>query len=144
MKPVTIMKTIVLLLVLTHTALAQYTIDWHTMDAGGGSGAAGSFAMQGTLGQPDAFSGSAENVTLIGGFWSLPLDLLPALRIFIHKGNVTLAWPNPSTGFVLQASPNLLNGTWSAVALAPFIVATEKWVTWGPPIDRHFFRLRGP
>ena len=114
------------------------------MDAGGGSGAAGTFAMQGTLGQIDTATGAAGSVVVVGGYWSLLDDPLPLLRIFHFKENIVLAWPDPSTGFALQTSPDLVTGSWTAVTIAPVIVGSEKQVTWGPPVGRHFFRLRRP
>ena len=138
------MKTLALLLALTTTAAAQYTIDWYTMDAGGGSGAAGAFEMHGTLGQPDPFSGAAGGVICVGGYWSLLDEAVPLLRIFRVGPNVVLGWPNPSPGFALQASPNLVPPSWTAVAIAPVNVGSELQVTWGLPGGRHFFRLRRP
>ena len=76
-------------------AHAQYVIDWSTMDGGGGSGNAGSFAMQGTLGQPDATTGTAGTVLFRGGYWSLLDEALPLLRIFRADANVVLACPIP-------------------------------------------------
>ena len=126
------------------TASAQYTIDWQTMDGGGGSGAASTFAMQGTLGQPDAFSGANGGIILLGGYWSLLDEPLPLLRIFFNGPAIVLAWPDPSPGFVLQASPNLLPTDWNDLRVPPVVVDGEKQVTWGPPVGRHFFRLRRP
>lgn len=133
-----------LLLALTAHAAAQYTIDWHTMDAGGGSGAVGSFEMRGTFGQPDAFTGAAGSVSFVGGYWSLLDEPVPLLRIFKSGADIVLAWPNPSPGTSLQASPDLITGAWSAVAIDPVKVGSEFQVTWGPPVGRHFFRLHRP
>ena len=58
--------TALLLLASTALATAQYTIDWHTMDGGGGSGTAGTFAMSGTLGQTDPATGAAGTFTFSG------------------------------------------------------------------------------
>ena len=125
-------------------ARAQYSIDWFTMDGGGGSGVAGTFAMDGTLGQIDAVIGTTGAHVLHGGYWALVDEPLPLLHIFHFKDNIILAWPDPSPGFVLQASPELLPATWTDVAIAPQIIDGEKQVTWGPPTSRHFFRLRRP
>ena len=139
------MKTLALLfLSAVATASAQYTIDWQTMDAGGGSGTAGAFAMSGTLGQFDATTGAAGTVIFLGGYWSLLDEPLPLLRIFRNGANIVLAWPNPSPGFSLQESPDLLASTWTAVSIAPVKVGSELQVTWGPPVGRHFFRLHRP
>ena len=132
--------TLLLLLAAVANAAAQYTIDWSTMDGGGGSGAHGGYVLAGTLGQLDAVSG----VGFFGGYWSLENDPLPRLRIFLAQQNVVLAWPNPSTGFTLQASPGLLPTSWNDVALAPTVEGDELRVIWGPPGGNYFFRLRRP
>lgn len=139
------MKTLALLfLAAVASARAAYTLDWLTMDGGAGRGAAGSFAMQSTLGQPDIATGSAGSFVFVGGYWSLVDEPLPLLRIFQEKAGIVLAWPNPSDGFHLQTSPNLLPSTWADVAVQPVIVGSEKQVTWGQPSGQRFFRLRRP
>jgi hypothetical protein len=44
-----------------------YSIDWFTIDGGGGTSTGGVYGVSGTIGQPDA---SAQPMTG-GGFWSL-------------------------------------------------------------------------
>ncbi|HZW09469.1 MAG TPA: GC-type dockerin domain-anchored protein [Phycisphaerales bacterium] len=52
-------------------AHAQYAIDWHTIDGGGGVSSGGSYELSGTIGQHDAGplvqGGSFD---LSGGFWA--------------------------------------------------------------------------
>lgn len=135
---------LLILLATTATAAAQYTMDWHTMDGGAASSAGGSYELRGTLGQPDAYASSSATVQFTGGFWSFPDDPLPALRIFMHKGDVVLAWPNPSPGFVLQETPDLAVPDWADVPDIPTLVGEEWMINWGSPLGKHFFRLRGP
>jgi hypothetical protein len=137
------MKLFALLFVVS-AARAQYSIDWFTMDGGGGSGSAGTFAMQGTLGQPDAFSGAGGSFVCLGGYWSLFDEPLPLLRIFRFEGDIILAWPDPSPGFVLEGTPDLLAPVWNEVPIEPDIVEDEKQVNWGPPVGKYFFRLFRP
>lgn len=59
----------VALLAFTTAAQAQPTIDWYTIDGGGGTSAGGSFTLNGTIGQPDAGVMSGGSFTLSGGFW---------------------------------------------------------------------------
>lgn len=64
----------VVLPILTTTALAQepdYTLDWWTVDGGGGRWASAEeqYALYGTVGQPDARVWSDGKYTLVGGFW---------------------------------------------------------------------------
>jgi hypothetical protein len=139
------MKTHTLLFLATlATTHAQYSMTWSTMDGGGGGGTAGTFAMQGTLGQPDTASGTAGTITFMGGYWSHFDETLPALRIFRAGANIVLAWPNPSPGFALQASPEIVPPAWSVVTISPVRVGSEFQVTWGPPVGRYFFRLHRP
>ncbi len=63
----------VLLLVTAVTAQdpeQAYDLSWWTVDGGGGRSADGSYALEGTSGQPDVGpSMSGEGYTLEGGFW---------------------------------------------------------------------------
>src|SRR5687767_104590 len=54
------------------TAIAQFTLDWHTIDGGGAMfSTGGTFSLGGTIGQPDASSTPMTGGTfaLVGGFW---------------------------------------------------------------------------
>ncbi len=64
-----------------------YSIDWFSIDCGGGSTSGGSFALSGTIGQHDASNAlSGETFAVTGGFW---LDLTPpCLADFNHDGTV--------------------------------------------------------
>ena len=57
---------------LATAAQAQFSINWFTIDGGGGTSAGGPFSVSGAIGQPDAsptpLAGNGFNVT--GGFWS--------------------------------------------------------------------------
>ena len=60
--------------VLCLPARAQsYSIDWHTIDGGGGTSTGGVYSVSGTIGQPDA-GGPMTNgqYSITGGFWALP------------------------------------------------------------------------
>ena len=50
---------------------ADYSIDWLTIDGGGGTSTNGPYALTGTIGQPDAGAMSGGNFTLQGGFWGV-------------------------------------------------------------------------
>lgn len=47
----------------------SHTLDWSTIDGGGGTSSSGSLALSGTIGQPDAASASGGVYTVSGGFW---------------------------------------------------------------------------
>ena len=53
------------------TAPADYTLDWWTVDGGGGtwSDTGGQYQLDTTAGQPDAHVWSDDDYTLTGGFW---------------------------------------------------------------------------
>jgi uncharacterized membrane protein len=64
---------LVALLLLSAAALAAngYQISWWTVDGGGGRSAGAGYALNGSLGQPDAGPTlSGGNYRLAGGFWS--------------------------------------------------------------------------
>ena len=50
-------------------AQAQYSIDWSTIDGGGGTSTGGVYTVSGTIGQPDAGTASGGVFTVRGGFW---------------------------------------------------------------------------
>jgi len=92
------------LLGFTTLALAQsYSIDWHTIDGGGGTSTGGTFVLSGTIGQPEAGRMSDSRYTIEGGFWSFPAanpSAVEAVTIFdnttgIDNGNIgatTTTW----------------------------------------------------
>jgi len=58
----------------TSNALASsggdYTLDWYTMDGGGGTSTGGDYSVSGTIGQPDAGEMSGGDYDIAGGFWA--------------------------------------------------------------------------
>src|SRR5437879_126264 len=51
----------------------SFTIDWFTIDGGGGTSTGGVYSVSGSVGQPDAGAQpmTGGNFSLVGGFWSL-------------------------------------------------------------------------
>jgi hypothetical protein len=47
----------------------DYSIDWHTIDGGGGMSSGGPYVLIGTIGQPDAAYSAGGDYELLGGFW---------------------------------------------------------------------------
>jgi len=134
------------------SAQAQsYSIDWFTVDGGGGTSAGGAYSVRGTVGQPDAgpvLSGGSFAVT--GGFWAL-VEVIqtpgaPLLKIRREGPNVVISWPNPSTGFILQQTTQLdsppIAMVWTDVALVPTENGLEKSVTTPSSPGHRFFRLK--
>src|SRR5262245_61634163 len=61
-------------LVLGVSARAQsFSLEWFTIDGGGGTSTGGVYSVSGTVGQPDANPQplTGGNFSLVGGFWSL-------------------------------------------------------------------------
>jgi len=56
-------------LVCSSAAAQPFSIDWFTIDGGGGTSSGGGFTLSGTIGQPDAGTLSGGGFTLRGGFW---------------------------------------------------------------------------
>ena len=56
--------------VVTTAVLADYNMDWHTIDGGGVvTSTGGNYELSGTIGQHDAGQVSGGTYTLTGGFW---------------------------------------------------------------------------
>jgi hypothetical protein len=144
-----IMKTLLSFLLLAAIpASAQYTIDWSTLDGGGGQSSGGAYTLTGTIGQPDAATSSGGSYTLHGGFWSafavVPTEDAPSLRIIRSGPNVVLAWPNPSTSYQLQETLSLSSPNWTDVNAAPGVVGNERQVNQTLNPGPRFYRLRKP
>jgi hypothetical protein len=67
----------------------------------------------------------------------------PALNIRYSTTAVIVAWPSQFTGFVLEHSADLGEGTWTTVANPTQVVGPENRVVVPPAIGNQFFRLRG-
>src|SRR5512138_1673268 len=97
------------------TALAQpYTIDWSTIDGGGGTSTGGVYSVTGTIGQPDAGTLSGGSYTLSGGFWGVVAAVqtpgAPYLWATLTPTNTAVIWWALSpTGWRLQATTNLVS-----------------------------------
>ncbi|MBI3850316.1 MAG: hypothetical protein HY298_08515 [Verrucomicrobia bacterium] len=129
----------------------NYSIDWFTIDGGGGTSTGGVYSVTGTIGQPDAGpTMSGGNVSVDGGFWSIIAAVqtpgAPLLTITRTTTNtVAVSWPSPSTGFTLQQNTNgLATVNWSNVVTTPSDDGTTKTVIVNPPTGDRFYRLKSP
>jgi hypothetical protein len=101
-------------------AFAQnYSIDWHTIDGGGGTSTGGVYSVSGTIGQPDA-GGPLTNgqYSVSGGFWALPTAVqttnAPTLTIVpAGAGQAQVSWTPNTPGFVLQETWALSPVNWT-------------------------------
>lgn len=131
------------------TARAQvYSIDWFTIDGGGGTSTGGVYSVTGTIGQPDAGAMSGGNYTLAGGFWGVIAAVqtpgAPLLSIFRTTTNtVAVFWPSPSTGWNLQQNTNSVSSVnWSNVTAVIQDDGTTKTLIVSPPTGNRFYRLK--
>jgi hypothetical protein len=132
------------------SAFGQYSIDWHTVDGGGGTSAGGVYVVSGTLGQPDAGGPmTGGNFSLTGGFWSLvSVVQTPGAPLLTITRTVTntmiVSWPSPSTGWNLQQNTNLNTTYWGAPAESISDDGTNRFIIINPPTGHRFYRLAHP
>ncbi len=60
---------VLIVLILSFSAGAEYKINWYTIDGGGGTSSGGDYTVVGTIGQADAGEMSGGIYELVGGFW---------------------------------------------------------------------------
>lgn len=137
------------ILALAFQASAQsFSIDWHTIDGGGGTSTGDGYSLAGSIGQPDAGSMSGGGYSLAGGFWSIIAVQTPGTPLLTIRHTLTntvlVSWPATATGFVLQQSANLNSGAWDAVPEAVGNEGTNKFIIVNPPVGNRFYRLATP
>jgi hypothetical protein len=130
-------------LLFVSVGFAQYAIDWHAIDGGGGTSTGGGYSLSGTIGQPDAggpMTGGQYAIT--GGFWALPTEVqssnAPTLLIVrAAPGLATISWTPNTPGFVLQEAPSLSPANW---VNSPSGAANP--VTVSAALPKKFYRLK--
>ena len=147
----TLAGSVLLIFALALSARGQsYSIDWYTIDGGGGTSTNAQYSLSGTIGQPDANPQpmTGGNYSLTGGFWSLfavQTPGAPLLSIFISTTNTAVVyWPSPSTGFTLQQNTNLTTTNWIAATNSVTDNGTSKFIIVSPPAGNRFYRLSNP
>ncbi len=126
----------------------SYSIDWSTIDGGGGTSTGGVYSVSGTIGQPDAGTVmTGGNYSVSGGFWSL-INVVqtpgaPTLTVTHSSNSVKVSWPYPSTGWTLQQNPDLTTASWSASG-GIANDGTNNFITITSPTGNLFFRLKNP
>ena len=133
---------------LTTGAFAQsYSIDWFTIDGGGGTSTGGVYSVSGTIGQPDAGAVmTGGNYALQGGFWSIQAVQIPGAPLLsiarTTTNTVVVSWPSPSTGFQLQQNTNsIVSVNWSNTPGTIQDDGTTKTLIVNPPTGSRFYRL---
>jgi hypothetical protein len=90
------LSILAMLTVCLSVAQAQYSIDWFTIDGGGGTSTGGVYSVSGTVGQPDAGTMSGGSYSLAGGFWGLFAAVqtsgAPQLRVARTTTNTICVW----------------------------------------------------
>ncbi len=125
----------------------QYSIDWHKIAGGGGTSTNGSYAVSGTIGQPDASGAmSGGNYSVMGGYWALinVVQTPGAPTLYVsHSGNtVTVYWQDVA-GWHLVQDGNLTTpiGSWSAGS-SPTLTNGTNYLNLVSPAGNLFFRLK--
>jgi hypothetical protein len=150
------MKTLCILIaaaLVAGSAQAQsYSIDWFTIDGGGGKSTGGVYSLSGTIGQPDAGVMTNGTYSLVGGFWGgVNVIQTPGAPLLsterVSGGNVRVFWPLPAEGFVLDQTSALASPpaatVWTQVPFPYQTNASQISVTVTPAGNR-FYRLRQP
>ena len=129
----------------------SYSVDWFTIDGGGGTSTGGVYSVSGTIGQPDAGGPmTGGNFALTGGFWSLIAAIqtpgAPTLRVYHTNGVVTVAWAKPADGWVLERTNALPNTAvpWPGVPPPYQTNTADIFFTTNAPLGSAFFRLHKP
>jgi len=132
----------------------NYSLDWFTIDGGGGTSTGGVYAVSGTIGQPDAGVSSNGAYTVTGGFWgvvgALQTPGAPLLAVSRNplNGVVTVSWPQPAPGWVLVETPRLVSlpqtNSWALVGPPYSSNATHFFIALPAPTGTKLYRLRRP
>ena len=128
------------------------TINWYSIDGGGGTSTGGVYTIQGTIGQSDAGVLSGGGYSLVGGFWGIAEAVqtpgAPRLSVArdVSTGAVRVSWPRPAEGWLLEqtsalASPSTAT-SWTQVAPPYQTNATHVWVTMPAAAGSRYYRLR--
>jgi hypothetical protein len=127
-----------------------YTIDWSTVDGGGGTSTGGVYSASGTIGPPDTGGMTGGSFSLEGGFWEVVAVVqtpsAPSVSIFRTSTNtMAVAWPSPSAGWMLQQNTNSVDSLdWSNVTATIRDDGTTKTYIIDPPTGNRFYRLFKP
>jgi hypothetical protein len=133
------------------SAQTNFTINWYTIDSGGGLSTGGVYTVTGTIGQPEVGTATGGNFSLQGGFWGLVGAVqtpgAPLLSIGRTNSLMAVSWPLPTTGFFLEQTNRLtgLVGAWPAVPASQYQTnASSVYFTLPISPGTNFFRLRKP
>ncbi|MFM2082562.1 MAG: hypothetical protein RL380_1253 [Verrucomicrobiota bacterium] len=133
--------------VLATSAFAQtYSIDWSTIDGGGGTSTGGVYSVSGTIGQPDAGKMSGGNYTVDGGFWGIVAAVqtpgAPLLSVSRSNNVVTVQWQQVA-GWNLIQNANVATpvASWGASG-SPTLTGGTNYLNLTNPAGNLYFRLK--
>lgn len=126
-----------------------FSIDWFTIDGGGGTSTGGVYSVNGTIGQQDAgVAMTGGNFSVTGGFWSLFALQTPGAPVLTIKltgtNTAVVSWPSASAGFGLQQNTNLATANWTVPLETITDNGTVKFIIVNPPSGNRFYRLVKP
>ncbi len=126
----------------------QYSIDWHTIDGGGGTSTGGVYSVTGTIGQPDAGTMSGGPFTLAGGFWGMiAIQTAGAPYLWVARtttNTVAVWWAVSDLAWQLQSTTHLATtgSVWTAYSYTTN--GANCIYLESPPTGRKFYRLHKP
>ncbi len=146
-KPVLLMAAASLLI--TKLVAQTYSVDWFTIDGGGGTSTGAIYSISGTVGQPDAgLTMSSGTYSLTGGFWSIlavQTPGAPLLSVRLTTTNtVVVSWPLSATGYMLQQNFDLSTTNWTVPSEPVTNDGTDKFIIVNPPTGNRYYRLHNP
>jgi hypothetical protein len=129
----------------------SYSIDWFTIDGGGGASTGGVYSLSGTIGQPDATVQplTGGNFSLDGGFWGIiaavPTPGAPLLTIVRSNSFAIVSWPDTATGFCLENNNDLsITNGWATAPQTRSTNAGLISVSVPATTGNVFYRLKNP
>jgi hypothetical protein len=139
-----------LLFAFCFAARGQFSLDWSTIDGGGGTSTGGVYTVTGTIGQPDAGAMSGGSFTLQGGFWGVVAAVqtpgAPYLTVTRSNNAVIVSWPLPADGWVLEYTNALpqLSAPWPQLPPPYQTNGANLLFTEPVPGGNRFYRLHKP
>lgn len=136
-------------LVTTFAVAKSYSIDWFTIDGGGGDSSGGGYSVSGTIGQSDAGTMTGGNFSVNGGFWgvisAVQIPGAPLLSITRTNNAVIISWPDTAMGFRLENNFNLsLTNGWTPASQSRTTNGGFISISVFPPSGNTFYRLKNP
>lgn len=129
-------------------AQTNFTVDWYSVDGGGGTSTGGVYSIAGTMGQLDAGQMSGGDFTVEGGFWSIVAAIqspgAPHLSVAWSNNVVVVSWPLPDAGWTLQSTTDLVpaSGVWLDHPPPYQTNSTDLYYVEPMPTGKKFYRLK--